>query len=73
MKKPPRPIFAVRLQEAREAAAITKNALAVQAGVDPTFVGNLEAGRKAPSLAIAVKLADALGVSLDFLAGRDGK
>jgi transcriptional regulator with XRE-family HTH domain len=59
------PIFAERLRTFRENRNLTKNALAVQAGVDPAFLGHLENGVKTPGWETICKLADALGVKTD--------
>jgi transcriptional regulator with XRE-family HTH domain len=53
---------------ARARAGLTRNALAVRAGLDPAYLMRLEAGTvKAPSFDAVCKLADALGVSCDDL------
>lgn len=51
----------------REATGIRQNKLAEAAGVSPSFLSNIEAGRKQPSPATARALADCLGVSLDAI------
>lgn len=65
-------ITALRLQK-----KISKRAMAQMIGVTPATYGGYESGDKVPTLETAAKIADALGVSLDWLAGRkaryDGK
>jgi len=45
--------------------------LARQLGIKPPHANNLEAGRRAPSIALVLKVADLLGVRTDYLL-RDG-
>jgi transcriptional regulator with XRE-family HTH domain len=56
-----------RLAKLREAAGLTRYALAKRSGVNEAFLGRLEAGKQAPGWSVACKLADALGVTLDAL------
>ena len=62
--------FNQRLKSLREAAGLTQDALAKVAGVTVSTVAKLERPGKAPAWETAVKLAEALGVSLD--AFKDG-
>jgi len=62
--------FGERLRRAREARGWTQHELAEKAGVDYFVVYRCERGtHDAPRVNIAAKLARALGVSLDVLAG----
>ncbi len=63
-KLTPAEIAGHRMAELREASGLTRNALAVRAGVDPGFLGHIERGTKSMSLETAQQLASALGVSL---------
>lgn len=63
--------FAKRLRELRTDRGLSQEALAAAAGVSKATVQNWEANRRSPSLQDAWKAADALGVSLDDLAGRE--
>ncbi len=65
--EPRLPVFARRLRALREAAALTPNALAVRAGLSPIQVMRIESGERGCTWETAVKLADALGCSLDAL------
>lgn len=56
-------MFKDRLRRFREAAGLTKQALAGLTGCTPPFIGQMESGRKQPSLRTLKNLAIALGVS----------
>lgn len=62
--------FAANLRMYRARADVSQAELAKQVGVDTSSVTNWESGTYMPSLRTTVKLADALGVTLDQLAGR---
>lgn len=64
---PPTPLGA-RLQALRLDRGLTVKELAEKAGVSTAAINSAERGRNEPSLFTAICLADALGVSLDFLA-----
>jgi transcriptional regulator with XRE-family HTH domain len=49
----------------REAYGIPQQKLALDCGVHPAYVSNIEAGRKQPSPELMRKIADRLGVNLD--------
>jgi transcriptional regulator with XRE-family HTH domain len=59
-----------RLQRLRHRAGLSQSELAKAAGVPLGTLRGWEYGRRKPLLDAAAKLADALGVSLDELAGR---
>ncbi len=59
--------FAGRLRALREAAGLTQAQLAQAAGTHQTSVVKLERDERAPSLRLAVALAEALGVSVTKL------
>ncbi len=64
-------MFAARLRAAREAAGFSsQQALAAALGVAQSTIANWEGGRREPGYALAVRLADLLQVSLDYLLGR---
>jgi len=57
-----------RLEHARKAAGLNRTALATKAGLNASHVRLIEEGhREDPSGTTLAKLADALGVSLDWL------
>jgi len=59
----------VRLRELREERGLTRSKLAKEVGVHWTYIWQLEAGKRQPSLRLARKLAETFGVSLDELLG----
>ncbi len=60
----------MRLKGAREDRGLSQSDLAERAGFQPSAVSHFETGRRAPSFENLKRLADALGVSTDFLLGR---
>jgi transcriptional regulator with XRE-family HTH domain len=63
-------IFPDRLRIAREQKGLTQSQLAERAGFQPSAVSHFESGRRSPSFENLRKLADALGVAIDYLLGR---
>lgn len=63
--------FEKRLAELRKEKKHSQNDLAVMAGIHANILGRYERGEAKPSIDIALKLAEALEVSLDFLVGKD--
>ena len=62
--------FGPRLKEIRTAAGLTQTQLAVKVGSTQAYISGLESGKKRePSLALAIRIADALGVALGKLIG----
>lgn len=55
------------LREIREAKAVSVKQLAADAGFSKVQIWNWESGRREPSLADLVTLADYFGVSIDYL------
>ena len=64
-------IFSVRLKTARTAKNMTLKDLQQKAGVSSATVNSYSTGKTLPTVDIAVKIAAALDVSLDFLCGND--
>lgn len=62
----------LRLQTAREQRSLSQNALAKTAGVARTTIGYIESGQTTPSIATVELLAQALGVSVAWLAFDEG-
>ncbi len=60
-----KPSFGARLRQLRQKAGLSKYALAKKSEVSRSFIGELESGKKAPSLDVARKLAAALGVGIE--------
>lgn len=63
--------FEKRLGELRKERKISQNELAKKAGVHANILGRYERGEAKPSIDIALKLAEALKVSLDYLVGKE--
>jgi transcriptional regulator with XRE-family HTH domain len=55
----------------RQRRGMTQIELGRRAGIAPASVSHFETGQRTPSLDTLVKLADALGTSLDSLVGRE--
>lgn len=64
------PPCAERLKAARLRAGLTQSALGRQMRISPAWISHLENGNRLPSAGMLVRLADALGVSTDYLLGR---
>jgi Predicted transcriptional regulators len=58
------------LKEARSKAGLTQEQLAFKAGVDRTYLSELENDRKSPTLAMLFRIAETLGVSASALVAR---
>ncbi len=58
-----------RLSALRKDKKISQQELAEKAGIHPNVLGRYERGEATPSVEMASKLANALGVSLDYLVG----
>jgi transcriptional regulator with XRE-family HTH domain len=65
--------MATRLKQLRQAAGLSQAALAKAAGVPLGTLRGWEYARRTPLLDAAARVADALGVTLDELAGRETK
>lgn len=63
--------FAGRLRALREAAGLSVAELATAAGLTRQAVSKLERGHREPALETARRLAAALGVTIDELAGKE--
>jgi transcriptional regulator with XRE-family HTH domain len=68
-RRSPTPDFADALAREMKAAGLTQAELARRAGVRASAVAYWLRGRRAPGFGALVKVADALGVSLDRLRG----
>lgn len=51
------------LRKARRAAGLTQEKLAFAAGLDRTYISQLEHDKKSPTVAVLFRLCDALGVT----------
>jgi len=62
-----------RIKKRRQILKITQQELAQALGITPQHVSAIEQDKGAPSLALLPKLAEELGVSVDYLvSGREG-
>lgn len=62
--------FSNRLITLRKEQKIAQNELAQKIGVHANVLGRYERDETTPSIDMVVKIADALGVSLDYLLGK---
>jgi transcriptional regulator with XRE-family HTH domain len=62
--------FGTRIIEIRKEKGMSQDQLAKALGATPTTVGRYERDEVKPSIEMAVKIAEALDVSLDYLTGR---
>lgn len=65
--------FASQLKKARSKAGVTQTELADYCGVKQSTISAYEKGTTTPDLEVAAKLAEKLGVSLDWLCGFEKK
>jgi DNA-binding XRE family transcriptional regulator len=63
--------MALRLVELRRARGLTQEKLARAAGITVDAVRKWEAAKRSPSFEMAIRLANALDIGLDELAGRE--
>ena len=56
-----------------ESKGVSKSELARRLGIARQNIQGYARGKTAPTFLLAIKIADALGVSLDRLAGREGE
>lgn len=70
---PPSAIFPKRLLAAREMRELTQAQLAEKAGLPAAAISHFETGGRKPSFENLVKLSEALGVSTDYLLGREAE
>ena len=59
-----------RMRQAREARGLSRPKLSKMSGIGCTSIEGYESDRNDPSLFAATCIADVLGISLDWLAGR---
>jgi transcriptional regulator with XRE-family HTH domain len=62
-----------RIKERRQALGLTQQQLAEALGVTPQHISVIEQDKRAPSLSSLARMAEQLGVTVDFLvAGKEG-
>jgi transcriptional regulator with XRE-family HTH domain len=64
-------LFPVRLLRARRVREMTQRQLADKAGLPHGSISHFESGLRKPSFDNLIKLADALGMTTDYLLGRE--
>ncbi len=69
MEKNPN-IFSERLRTTRESKRLSQTDLAKRADLQPSAISHFENNRRSPSFDNLKRLADALGVTVDYLLGR---
>lgn len=57
-----------KMMQARKALKMTRKDLSRITGIMPMTIANYEYGTAEPCLSYAVRIADALGITLDYLA-----
>ncbi|RKR84473.1 helix-turn-helix protein [Mucilaginibacter gracilis] len=62
--------FGSSLTAIRKDRKVSQRELAIKAGVHANLIGRYEREEAIPSVDVASKIADALGVSLDYLVGK---
>ncbi|MDE0157395.1 MAG: helix-turn-helix transcriptional regulator [Gammaproteobacteria bacterium] len=62
--------FADRLRKSRQIRGLKQADLARNSGIPPSAISHFEAGERKPSFETLRRLAEALGVTIDFLLGR---
>ena len=67
----PEKIWFRNLQKAREAKGYSQVKLAIETGISQQSITFYESGTRVPSLEVAQKLSQILGVSIDYLIGSD--
>jgi transcriptional regulator with XRE-family HTH domain len=67
----PMTTFGKRIQELRKQRGWSQPELAKKIGTSGAIIGRYERGQMTPSIEVARKLADAFGVTVDYLVGAD--
>lgn len=63
--------FEERLTVLRKQHKLSQDALAAKIGVHQNVIGRYERGEAKPTIEVAIKMAEVLGVSIDYLVGRE--
>ena len=71
MPNPTNDYFAKHLKGIRDSKGLSQSKLGKLTGLKPAAISHMETGQQKPSFETLVKLADALGVSMDYLFNRD--
>ena len=65
-----REILRKRITETRETQGMNQAELAEKAGVTPAAISQIEKGTRVPTIPVLQRIANVLGVSLDYLIGK---
>ena len=65
-----REILRKRITETRESHGMNQAELAEKAGVTPAAISQIEKGSRVPTIPVLHRIANVLGVSLDYLTGK---
>ncbi|MBW1698972.1 MAG: helix-turn-helix transcriptional regulator [Deltaproteobacteria bacterium] len=65
-----REILRKRITETRESQGMNQAELAEKAGVTPAAISQIEKGTRVPTIPVLHRIANVLGVSLDYLTGK---
>lgn len=57
----------IRIREARKNKKFTQEALSEKAGIGTVYLGEIERGKKMPSINTFIKIVEALDVSADYI------
>lgn len=60
-------MIGIRIREARKNKELTQEMLAEMADIGVMYLGEIERGKKMPSMNVFAKIVNALGVSADYL------
>lgn len=62
-----------RITEARVSHGLSQAELAEEAGVTPAAISQIENGHRVPTIPVLHRIANVLGVSIDYLMGKTNK
>lgn len=65
-----RDVLKKRIVEARERKGMNQARLAEEAGITPSAISQIEKGLRVPTIPVVRRIANVLGVSIDYLTGK---
>ena len=65
--------FSERLKQSRKGSGLSQMQLSIKSGIAQNMIWAYEAGKRMPNAFTLCCLADALGISMDYLYGRTDK
>lgn len=66
-------LLRTRITQARDQQGMNQAELAEKAGVTPAAISQIEKGTRIPTIPVLHRIADVLGVSLDYLSGKTAR